>query len=94
MSKLIDAKLDYLEDKFDNLRTTTDKQIKELKSENLELGDKLEAYILCEAEREDSIKDCLNSSHYPCTADFISLKEEFEKKIKLLGMLNYTNHKS
>ena len=78
----IETKLDYLENKFDSFKTKTDKQFKEMKSENLELWDKLEAYILSEAEREDCIKECFNnSSHHPCTADLIPLKEELEKKV-------------
>ena len=84
LENLINYNTDYLEGKFDAYKAVMDKNLKAVQSENAELRDKLEAYILQDSEREERIKECFNPIDHPpnpCVTDLLLLKEDLEKKL-------------
>ena len=81
---IINNRLSYVESKFDNHRKISEKQHKDLMTENALLRDRLEANIMQENERTKSAKEHLDnpqSSSNPSIADIMSLREELEKKL-------------
>ena len=84
LEQIFNNRLKYIEDKSDNRSSIFEKKLKELTTENMQLKDRLEAYILLESEREENIKECLNNSQSslnPENTDISSLREELEKKL-------------
>ena len=85
--ELIEGKFRYLEDKFDSIKIILEKENCAIKKQNLELSDKLDAYILKESDRDEQLKECFNSPHHPCAADLEPLKDELERKLKELEVM-------
>ena len=80
----IEDKFIDLENKMDNYKSMLEKDLQAVKAENHELKDKLESYILQEAERYELIKECFNNPENPtrpCVTDLLPLREELEKKL-------------
>ena len=84
LEKAVDAKLLYLENKFDNYKLSLNKEFNAIKAENVSLKVNLENYISEESEREERIRECFNNPHHPCSADYLPLKEDMEKKLSEL----------
>ena len=84
LEKAFDAKLLCLQNRFDNYKLSVNKDFEAIKAENLSLKVNLENYISEESEREEQIKECFNYSHHACSADYLPLKEDMEKKISEL----------
>ena len=77
------GKLDYIETSLESYKKILDKEMKALKEENTELRSKLDNYISEETERDDSLRECLNSpQNVPnCITDLSPLRDELDKKL-------------
>ena len=85
--QIIDDKFMYFENKFDNIKSMFEKENRAMKKENVELRDKLDAYILKEADREEQLRDCFNAPHHPCAADLSPLRDDLERKLHELEVM-------
>ena len=77
-------KILFLENKFDCYKINLDIELQAMKEENANLRNRLESYIIQETDREELMRECLNTpQNVPnCITDLQPLKEDLEKKIK------------
>ena len=81
--QFLENKIDYYKMNYDIQMQATNEELQKSREENERLKTKLDTYISQESEREELIKECLNSPpNTPnCITDFDPLREEFYKAL-------------
>ena len=88
----MENKFTFLDNKIDNIRVILDNDYRAVKEENDALRKKLDDYISMEAERDEQLRECFNTSPlHPCALDLAPLKEELDRKLHELNVVLSTS---